>query len=156
MRERLKALQRVLEVQELIEEMHEAESQRARAEVRQAEQAIGAQRAMAQTAALEGRHALLGDDRIGWSFATVQQGTAHWREARLAPVLSEREQRSSLARERHLDSRQWTERMQRLVKQAEESLEEMEDKRTQRDADDRYLSRKRRRQPKRSNDEVCR
>jgi hypothetical protein len=156
MHERLKALRRVLHVHELIEEMHESESQRAAAEVRAAEYAIGTERGIAQLARLEGHKALLDGDRLGWSFASVQQGIARRREVRLAPVLSEREQRSNAARERHVDSRQWSERMKRLVEQAEGSLEEMEDKRTQREADDRYLSRKRWMQSKKDTDETRR
>lgn len=154
MRERLKALQRVLRVHELIEEMREAEAQQAAAEVRETERAIGRQHAIAQASAMEGREALAGGDRMVWSLASAQQEVARWRAERLTPVLSERERRSNVSRARHIDSRQWSERMRRLVEQVAGNLEEMEEKRMQRERDDRYLSRRRWKQAKRSSGAV--
>jgi hypothetical protein len=152
MRERLKALRQLLHVYEAIEEMREVESQRAAIEVREAEQAIGRQRTISQVAALDGHQALLGGDRMGWSFAAVQQEAAGWRETQLAGVLSEREECSGAARRQHLDSRQWSERMKRLVDGATASVTETEEKRTQAAADDRYLSRRRWKQGRRRDD----
>jgi hypothetical protein len=143
MRERLKALRRVLRVHELIEEMREAELLRAATEVREAELAIATQRAIVRSSSAEWRDALLRDDRVASSVSVVEQKAARWREALLVPVLTEREQRSNMSRERHLASRQWTERMRRLTEQVEENLNGMEDKRLQGEADDRYLSRRR-------------
>jgi hypothetical protein len=143
MRERLMAQRRVLRVHELIEEMREAELLRAVTEMREVERTVATQRTIAELSAMGWRNALFGDDRIGASVSAVQQRSANWREELLLPVLSERKHRSEVSRERHLDSRQWTERMRWLAKQTEESLEEMEERRLQRESDDRYLSRQR-------------
>jgi hypothetical protein len=141
--ERLKSLQHVLELYEAIENMRSMESQRAATDVREAEQAIRKQHSIYQSASREGHQALVDGDRMRSSFVAAQQEAAHWRERRLTGVLSEREERSALARRQHLDSRQWSERMKILVDGAAAHAKEFEEKCLQAAADDRYLSRKR-------------
>lgn len=143
MRERLKAMRRVLRVQELMEEIREAELLRAVAEVREADRAIELQRAIAQSSSREWRNALSGGDELTVSVSGVRQKAARGREARLMPLLGERERRSDESRQKHLDSRQWAEKMRRLTRKIEEGLAGVEEKRSQREADERYLSRRR-------------
>ena len=141
--ERVKTMRRVLRVHELIEEMREAELLRIVAEVREAQRAIESQRAIAQLSSMEWRSALAGGDELTASVSAARQKSAHGREARLIPLLRDRERRSDESRERHIDSRQWTEKVNRLTERIEEELEAAEEKRLQREADERYLSRRR-------------
>jgi len=143
MRERLKSLRHLLEVYEAIETMRSIESQRALTDVREAEQAICRQRTILQGASRLGHQALQDGDRLSSSFAAAQQDAAVWREARIADVLSEREERSALAQHEYLDSRQRSEKMKLLADGAAANAKEFEEKCLQAAADDRYLSRKR-------------
>lgn len=152
MRERLKTLRHLLDVYETIEEMRLAEAQRATGEVHEAERAVGSQHAMAQEASLDERQALAEGDSMGRSFATTRQQVAGARRSILERVLREREEHSNAAKLRHVDSRQWSERMKQLVEGVEAGVLEQEEKRAQAMADDRYLSRRRWKRRERSGD----
>lgn len=139
---RLKTLRQLLGMYETIEEIRQTEAQRAAGEVREAEQAIGRQKTLAQEALGKEHQALAEGDRMGWSYAATGYGVAGMRRMRLEPVLKEREELSSAARRRHIDSRQWSERMKQLVQGVEAGVLEREEKRLQAAADDLYLSRR--------------
>ncbi|MBS1798842.1 MAG: hypothetical protein JSS95_03360 [Acidobacteria bacterium] len=143
MHDRLKAMRRVQRVHELIEEMHKAELLRVVAEVQETKRAIGRQRAIAQSAAMEWRNALGGGDGLVASFSVVRRTAARGHELRLVPLLREKERRSEESRQRYFDSRQWTEKTKRLSEKVEDDLEALEEKRLQREADERFLARRR-------------
>ncbi len=74
MRERLAALRRLNAVYEMVEEIHSAEARRAAAAVAEAQSVIHAEEARKYEARVNGREALLTDDRTGWSLAVVHEG----------------------------------------------------------------------------------
>lgn len=143
MHERLKSLQQLLRVYEAVEKIHEADSAQAAIEVREVEQAIGRESRVSRAVLEYERQAVLEGDRLGCSVAVVQQKAVVLRQARLAGVLSEREARSYAAQQQHMDSRQWSERVQKLIDRIADSVARVEEKRQQMNADDRFLSRSR-------------
>lgn len=143
MRERLGSMRRLLRVYEAVEKMHEADASRAASEVREIEEAIAVESRRSRIASECEMQAMAAGDCFGRSVAVVQQKAGGWRRARLTGVLHEREERSFVARQRHMDSRGWSERVQRLADQATEDAEKVEAKREQMAADDRFLSRSR-------------
>ena len=142
MRERLAALRRLNAVYEMVEEIHSAEARRAAAAVAEAQSVIHAEEARKYEARMNGREALLADDRTGWSLAVVHEGIAGQRKKLLEPILEEREEKSEEARARHLASRLWSERMKSLVEGATARIVAEEERRAQAVADDRFLARR--------------
>jgi hypothetical protein len=126
----------------VVEQMHSVELQRATSVVREAEQAIEAQRTIVRAAGFEGREALVTGDRLGWSFAETQQEIAVWKGERLEEIRVNREELSGVARERYAESRLKSEQMNCVVEGIAARMEMEEGRRFQATTDDRFLSRK--------------
>jgi hypothetical protein len=142
MRERLAALKRLNAVYEMVEEMHSLEARRAVAAVAEVQSVIHAEEARKYEARVNGREALLTDDRAGWSLAVVHEEIAGQRKKLLEPILEECEEKGEEARARHLASRLWSERMKSLVEGTSARIVAEEERRTQAVADDRFLARR--------------
>ena len=142
MEARLEVLRRLATLHEVVERTHAAVLERRVAEVREAEEAIDLQHAMARSAAFEGRAALIVDDRMGWSLADAQREFAGWRRERLERIRVEREQLRAFAQEQYVASRVKSEQMRGVVEGVEAKIAIEEGRRNQAAMDDRYLSRR--------------
>ena len=143
MRERLTALRRLTAVYQMIEETHSIEARRSAASVAEAQSAIHAEETRSYEARIAGREALLTDDRTGWSLAIVREEIADQRKRLFEPILEAREKRSEEARMRYLESRLRSDRIKRLTENASARAAEERKRRTQAEADDCFLSRRR-------------
>ena len=143
MQTRLKALQRLVTLYAAVEEMHSTELQRMTAAVREAQQAIGVEQEVVRSARVDGRGALLTEDRVGWMIAETQQETAAWRGKGLERIRQEREELSDAARERYVASRLKREQMKRIFDDVAARVEIEEGRRMQAASDDRFLARRR-------------
>jgi hypothetical protein len=140
---RLKALQRLVGLYAAVEEMHSTELQRRTAAVREAQQAIGVEQEVVRSARIDGRGALLAEDRVGWMMAETQQETAAWRRQRLEQIRLEREGLNDAAREQYVASRLRREQIKRVFDDIAARVEVEEGRRTQAASDDRFLARRR-------------
>ena len=143
MRPRLQTLKRLVTWYGVVEEMHSVELQRMTAAVREAQQAIGVQQQAARSARVDGRDALMADDRMGWEIAETQRESAGWKRRRLEQIRSEREVLSDEAREQYVVSRLKSEQMKRLAEGVALRAEIEEGRRLQAASDDRFLARRR-------------
>lgn len=142
MRARLKRLQQVAALYGVVERMDAVELQRAESVVREAELAIETQRTIAHSAGLDGRQALVMEDRMGWSLAEMEREIAEWKQVQFEEIRQEREELSEAARERYAVSRLKSEKMNSVVDDVAERVETEEGRRFQATTDDRFLSRK--------------
>jgi hypothetical protein len=143
MQTRLETLQRLVTLYAAVEEMHSTELQRMAAAVREAQQAIGIEQEVAQSARIDGRGALLAGDRVSWMIAQSQQETARWRRQRLEQIRLEREELNEAAREQYVASRLKREQIKRVFDDIAARLEIEEGRRLQAASDDRFLARRR-------------
>jgi hypothetical protein len=143
MQTRLETLQRLVTLYAAVEEMHSTELQRMAAAVREAQQAIGIEQEVAQSARINGRGALLAGDRMSWMMAETQQETAAWRRRGLEQIRLEREELSEAAREQYVASRLKREQMKRVFDDIAVRMEIEEGRRLQAASDDRFLARRR-------------
>jgi hypothetical protein len=142
MRSRLKVLQRLASLHDVVEQTHAVALERRAADVREAEQAIDLQQATAQTAAFDGRAALILDDKVGRSLAEMQWELARWRRVRLERVRAEREELRAAAHEQYIASRVKSEQMRSVTESVAAQIAIDEGRRIQAATDDRYLSRR--------------
>ncbi|RSL19458.1 hypothetical protein EDE15_5127 [Edaphobacter aggregans] len=142
MRARLKVLQRLAILHGVVERTHAAVLERRATEVREAEEAIDLQHAVARSAVFEGRAALIVDDRMGWSLAEAQRELAGWRCESLERIRMEREALRASAHEQYAVSRIKSEQMRCVVQGVETEIAIEEGRRSQAAMDDRYLSRR--------------
>jgi hypothetical protein len=143
MQPRSQRLKRLVSLYGIVEEMHALELQRTVASVREAEQAIEAQQRIAQLARFDGRNALAGEDRIGWTAAETQQETAGWRRLRLEQVRVEREALNHAVRAQYMASRLKSEQMKHMTGSIVAQAGIEEGRRLQAALDDRFLARRR-------------
>jgi hypothetical protein len=143
MQTRLKTLQRLVSLYATVEEMHSTELQRMTAAVREAQQAIGIEQEVARSARVDGRGALLVEDRAGRTMAETQQATAAWRRQGLELIRLEREELNDAAREQYVASRLKREQIKRVFDDIAARMEIEERRRTQAASDDRFLARRR-------------
>jgi hypothetical protein len=143
MQTRLKALQRLATLYAAVEEMHSTELQRMTAAVREAQQAIVVEQEVMRSARVDGREALLAEDRMGWMMAETQQETAAWRRQGLEQIRLEREERNDAAREQYVASRLRKEQIKRVFDDIATRMEIEEGRRMQAASDDRFLARRR-------------
>jgi hypothetical protein len=143
MQTRLKTLQRLVSLYAAVEEMHSTELQRMTAAVREAQQAIGIEQEVARSARVDGRGALLVEDRAGRRMAETQQATAAWRRQGLELIRLEREELNDAAREQYVASRLKKEQIKRVFDDIAARMEIEERRRTQAASDDRFLARRR-------------
>lgn len=143
MQSRLKTLQRLVTLYSAVEEMHSIELQRMMAAVREVEHEIGVERAIARSARIDGRGALLAGDRESWMMVESQQETARWRRQRLEKVRLEREELNDAAREQYVASRLKREQIKRVFDDIAARMEIEEGRRMQAASDDRFLARRR-------------
>jgi hypothetical protein len=143
MQPRLQTLKRLVTLYGVVEEMRSVELQRMTAAVREAQQAIGVQQQVARSARVDGRDALMTDDRMGWEIAETQRESAGWKRRRLEQIRSEREVLSDEAREQYVVSRLKSEQMKRLAEGVALRAEIEEGRRVQAASDDRFLARRR-------------
>jgi hypothetical protein len=142
MKPRLKRLKRMAALYGVVERMHSVELQRAAGVVREAEQAIDAQRAIGRTAGFDGREALMQGDRMGYALAETKQEVAAWKGERLEEIRVKREESRGVVRERYAASRLKKEQINRVVEGVAERVKTEEGWRFQAMTDDRFLSRK--------------
>jgi hypothetical protein len=143
MQTRLETLQRLVTLYAAVEEMHSSELQRMASAVREAQQAIGIEQEVVRSARMDGRGALLAEDRVGWMMAETQQETAAWRRRRLEQIRLEREALSEAAREQYVASRLKREQIKRVFDDIALRMEIEEGRRSQAASDDRFLARRR-------------
>jgi hypothetical protein len=143
MQTRLETLQRLVTLYAAVEEMHSTELQRMASAVREAQQAIGIEQEVVRSARMDGRGALLAEDRVGWMMAETQQETAAWRRRRLEQIRLEREALSEAAREQYVASRLKREQIKRVFDDIALRMEIEEGRRSQAASDDRFLARRR-------------
>jgi hypothetical protein len=143
MQTRLEALQRLVTLYAAVEETHSIELQRMTAAVREAQQAIGVEQEVVRSARVDGRGALLAEDRMGWMMAEIQQETAAWRRQGLERIRLEREELNDAAREQYVASRLKREQIKRVFDDIAARMEVEEGRRMQAASDDRFLARRR-------------
>lgn len=143
MHSRLAALKRLASLYGDVEEMHSLELQRASSAVREAEQAIGAERGFVRSSNAEGRRALAAGDRLDWRAAQLHREMAEWRQQRLQQVQKERELLNDEARKRYLASRLQSEQMKHVARGVAVEAETEAGRRAQGALDDRFLARRR-------------
>jgi hypothetical protein len=143
MQTRLETLQRLVTLYAAVEEMHSTELQRMASAVREAQQAIGIEQEVAQSARIHGRGALLAGDRVSWMMAETQQETAAWRRQRLEQIRLEREELNEAAREQYVASRLKRDQIKRVFDDIAVRMEIEEGRRLQAASDDRFLARRR-------------
>jgi hypothetical protein len=143
MQTRLKALHRLVTLYAAVEEMHSTELQRMTAAVREAQQAIGVEQEVMRSARMDGRGALLAEDRVGWMMAETQHETAAWRRQGLEQIRMEREELNDAAREQYVASRLRREQIKRVFDDIAARMEVEEGRRMQAASDDRFLARRR-------------
>jgi hypothetical protein len=140
---RLTTLKRLVNLYDVVEQMHSAELQRMMLTVREVEQSIEVQRSAVNLAGLEGRGALMTGDHIGRLAAETQREVAGWMCERLEKIRLEREALREAAKEQYAASRLKSEQMKRVVEGLTGQAKIEEDRRMQAATDDRYLSRRR-------------
>jgi hypothetical protein len=143
MQPRLETLRRMVNLYALVEEMHAAELQRMTAAVRETQVAIAVEEEAAASARLEGRVALIADDRLGRVMAETQQDTSAWRTERLEQLRREREALNDAAREQYVASKLKREQIKRVMEDITERVDIEEQRRAQGTSDDRFLARRR-------------
>ncbi len=142
MHQRLETLRRLVNLYAVVEEMHSTELQRMTAAVREAEQAIAVELDVAKSARMDGRGALILEDRTGWLLSETEQERARWRRQRLEQVRMQREQLSDEAMQQYVASRLKREQMKRVFDEIATQTEIEEERRTQAASDDRFLARR--------------
>jgi hypothetical protein len=143
MQPRLGTLKRLTALYAAVEEMHSTELQRMTAAVREAQQAIGVEQGVVRSARVDGRDALLIEDRESWVMAGNQQEAAEWQRRRLEQIRLEREQLKEAAREQYVASRLKREQIKRVFDDIAARMEIEEGRRLQAASDDRFLARRR-------------
>jgi hypothetical protein len=143
MRDRLAALKRMMTVYEMVEEAASAEARGAAAAAGIARKAVQSERGQERRARFEAREAVDREDQLGRSAGAIDGAMAERRRIQLEPILEECESTSDAAKERHLASRIWSQRMKRLVDEACYQLAGEENRRAQKAADDRFLAQRR-------------
>jgi hypothetical protein len=143
MQQRLETLRRLVNLHAVVEEMHSTDLQRMTAAVREAEQAIVGELEVAASARMDGRGALIAEDREGWLMSEIQHETAGWRRQRLEQVRLQREQLNDEVLQQYVASRLKREQMKRVFDEIAAQTEIEEERRTQAASDDRFLARQR-------------
>jgi hypothetical protein len=111
--------------------------------VRETQQAIEIEQEVARSARMDGRGALLAEDRVSWMVAETQQETAAWRRRGLEQIRLEREELNEAAREQYVASRLKREQIKRVFDDIAVRMEIEEGRRLQADSDNRFLARRR-------------
>jgi hypothetical protein len=143
MQTRLATLQRLVTLYAAVEEMHSTELQRMASAVREAQQAIEIEQEVVRLARMNGREALLAEDRVSWMMAETKQETAAWRRRGLEHIRLEREELNEAAREQYVASRLKREQIKRVFDDIAVRMEIEEGRRLQAASDDRFLARRR-------------
>jgi hypothetical protein len=143
MKTQLQTLKRLVDLYKAVERLHSTELQRTTTSLQKAEQAVGMQREIVNSARVDGRNALKSGDRMEWTMAEVRSGTSDWRRRRLDVIRSEREGLRDTASEQYLASRLKSEQVKRVTEAIAERIAIEEGRRVQAASDDRFLARKR-------------
>jgi hypothetical protein len=143
MQPRLETLQRLVTLYAAVEEMHSAELQRIASAVREAQQAIGIEQEVARSARIDGRGALLSEDRMDWMSAQTRHEAAAWRRRGLERVRLEREDLNETARQQYVASRLKREQIKRVFEDIAARMDIERERRLQAALDDRFLARRR-------------
>jgi len=143
MRTRLETLRRLVTLYAAVEEMHSTELQRMASAVRQAQRAIGIEQEVARSARIDGRGALLAEDRVSRMMAETKQETAARRRCGLEQIRLEREEMNEAARERYVASRLKREQIKRVFDDIAARMDIEKERRLQAASDDRFLARRR-------------
>ncbi|WP_128914043.1 hypothetical protein [Granulicella sibirica] len=109
----------------------------------QAENALSVQRAIAAAARDAGREAIAAGDRAEWMLITTQATVATSRMNKVEGLRVARTTSRDAALTEFLESRVKTEQIEQLVDAMRQQAEAAEMRRTQAEADDRYLARMR-------------
>ena len=143
MQTRLETLRRLVTLYAAVEEMHSRELQRTTSAIREAQQAVGIEQEVERSARMDGREALLVEDRLSWVMAETQQEAAAWRRRGLEQIRLEREELNEAAREQYVASRLKREQIKRVFEDIAARMEIEEGRRLQATSDDRFLARRR-------------
>lgn len=138
---RIAALRKIAKLYSAVEKMHSVELSRATSALNEAETAIQAERSAGAAARLAGRAALNTGDREEWMLTDAEREMTVWRRGLLEGIRSERDAVREAVRKQFLESRVQTEQMKSVVTRMKERVEVEEGRRTQANADDRYLTR---------------
>lgn len=139
---RLAALKRLMGIYAIVEDIHSAELQRAHAAVREVQDAIGRQRAVAQSTGADHREALEAGDDLGRKMAEALCEAADLKRQQLEPIHVERESLHDAASRQYAASRLKSEQMQRMVTRAAEQAALEEERKAQAVSDERFLARR--------------
>jgi hypothetical protein len=138
--QRLTGLKRLGAVYGLIEEIHSIEARVAAAKAGIAERAAQAETHTLRDAWMEERRAMQGEDSLGRLAMAAREDVARRKRRALEPVIEKRTEIHTAARERHMASRLWSERMQSLVDAEAARIAAEKERRSQAVADDRFLA----------------
>jgi len=143
MQPRLETLQRLVTLYAAVEAMHSTELQRIASAVREAQEAIGVEQELARSARIDGRGALLSEDRMDRMSAQTRHEAAAWRRRGLERVRVEREDLNETARQQYVASRLKREQIKRVFEDIAARMDIERERRVQAALDDRFLARRR-------------
>jgi len=143
MQTRLQTLQRLVSVYGTVEEMHWAELQRMTKTVNEVQDAIEIEMQISNSTRLEGKGALVNEDRIGWEIAETRRARAGWRQRDLERIQAEQRALQVAAHDRYTASRLKSEQIKSIAGDMRARAEIEEQRRSQAASDDRFLARKR-------------
>jgi hypothetical protein len=142
MSERREKLGRLLTIRRLSEDLDRRSLQRASAAVAEVEAAMACQGAALAEASVAERNALASGDRGEWLLADAQREVAGWNRGRLRTLLKARTAAVAPAMERFLASRREHEQVKQLIENGRQLANSEADRKSQAEADDRFLSKR--------------
>jgi hypothetical protein len=141
MSSRLKVLNRLAALYELVEQMQAISLDRAAAELREAETRVAEQAAWVETAGQHAREALHQGDRPEWLMNESEREFAVWNGVRLEALRARREELKEMTAELYRKSLLDRDQIDTVVKNALSAREAEMIRREQASADDRHMSR---------------
>jgi hypothetical protein len=142
MSERREKLGRLLTIRRLSKDLDRRSLQRASAAVAEVEAAMACQGAALAEASVAERNALASGDRGEWLLADAQREVAGWNRGRLRTLLKARTAAVAPAMERFLASRREHEQVKQLIENGRQLANSEADRKSQAEADDRFLSKR--------------
>jgi hypothetical protein len=140
---RLRSLERLAAVYEMVAYTHGLALDQARAAVREIEEMLEEQSSLARSVALLGRDALLRADSPEWLLRESQVELALWNRSGMEVLRGRRKEAQEQAAERYRKSLLDESQIDTLAVQAQTAAQRAIERRQQAEADDRYLSRMR-------------
>jgi len=141
MRTRLQGLQRIATVYIAVKHAQALALEQAAAALRETETRIAEQWTRARRSSAEGREALNAGDDMGWRIEESQRQFAAWNAEDLAGLRQRREALVAEATEVYRTGRMQLEQMESVLRELRKKQDMDRAHRTQRESDDRFLSR---------------